>query len=93
MGYQKKVKMQQWKEREKDFSDYCPAEKRVHFFGKEVLHKMYGNKQCRKKKKKKLRRVNCADLMLIIYIKGSCYETPLYDHVLGNKRNGDKNEV
>jgi hypothetical protein len=23
----KKVKMQQWKEREKDFSDYCPAEK------------------------------------------------------------------
>ncbi len=29
--------------------------------------------------------------MLIIYIKGSCYETPLYGHVLGN--NGDKDKV
>jgi hypothetical protein len=86
----KKVKMQQWKEREKDFSDYCPAEKRMHFFGNEVLHKMYGKEQCRKKKR---RRVICIKLMLIIYIKASCYETPLYDHVLGNKRNGDKNDV
>ena len=24
--------------------------------------------------------------MLIIYIKGSCYETPLYGHVLGDRR-------
>jgi hypothetical protein len=74
----------------KGFSDYCPAEKRMHFFDNEVLRKMYGKEQCRKKKR---RRVNCANLMLIIYIKGSCYETPLYDHVLGNKWNGDKNEV
>ncbi len=29
----------------------------------------------------------------IIYIKGSCYETPLYDHVLGDKRYSDKDEV
>ena len=50
MGHQK-VKMQQWKDREKDFSDYCPAEKRVHFFGNEVLRKMYGKEQCRKKKR------------------------------------------
>jgi hypothetical protein len=74
MGYQK-VKMQQWKEREKDFSDYCLAKRRAHFFGNEVLRKM-----C----------VNCAKLMPIIYIKGNCYETPLYGHVLGEKRNGYK---
>jgi hypothetical protein len=30
--------------------------------------------------------------MPIIYVKGSCYETPLYDHVLGNKRDGDKDK-
>jgi hypothetical protein len=24
--------------------------------------------------------------MPIIYVKGSCFETPLYDHVLGDKR-------
>jgi hypothetical protein len=29
----------------------------------------------------------------IIYVKGSCYETPLYDHVLGDKRDSDKDEV
>jgi hypothetical protein len=29
-------------------------------------------------------------LMPIIYVKGSCFETPLYDHVPGNKRDGDK---
>jgi hypothetical protein len=89
-GLSKKVETQQWKEREKDFSDYCPAEKRIHFFGNEVLRKMYGKEQCRKRKQ---RGVNCANLMLIICIKGSYYERPLYDHVLGNKRNSDKNEV
>jgi hypothetical protein len=89
MGYQK-VKTQQWKEWERDFPDYCPAEKRVHFFGDEVLRKMCGKEQCQKKKQKM---VNCVKLMLIIYIKGICYETPLYCHVLGNKPNGDKNKV
>jgi hypothetical protein len=54
MGHQK-VKMQQLKEREKNLSDYCPAEKSVHFFSNEVLRKMYGKEQCRKEK---LRRVN-----------------------------------
>jgi hypothetical protein len=66
------------------------GKKRMHFFGNEVLRKMCGKEQCRKKK---LKRANCVKLMLIIYIKGSCYETPLYGHVLGNKWNGDKNEV
>jgi hypothetical protein len=89
MGHQK-VKMQQWKEREKDFSDYCPAEKSVHFFGNEVLRKMYGKEQCRNERQK---RVNCAKLLAIIYIKGNCYETPLYDHVLGDKRDSDKDKV
>jgi hypothetical protein len=75
MGYQK-VKTQQWKEQEKDSSDYCSAEKKGAFFRqkKEVLRKMCGKEQCRRKKQK---RVNCVKLMLIIYIKGSCYETPL----------------
>jgi len=31
--------------------------------------------------------------MPIIYIKGSCYETPLYDLVLGDKRDRDKDKV
>ncbi len=60
------------------------------FFWQEVLRKMYGKEQCRKERQK---RVNCAKLMPIIYIKGSCYETPLYDHVLGDRRDGDKDEV
>ncbi len=30
--------------------------------------------------------------MTIIYVKGSCFETPLYDHVPGNKRDGDKDK-
>ncbi len=34
-----------------------------------------------------------AKLMPIICVKGSCFETPLYDHVLGNKRDGDKDRV
>ncbi len=31
-----------------------------------------------------------AKLMPIICVKGSCFETPQYDHVPGNKRDGDK---
>ncbi len=36
--------------------------------------------------RKSRKRVKFLKLMLIIYIKGSCYETPLYGHVLGDKR-------
>jgi hypothetical protein len=32
-------------------------------------------------------------LVPIVYTKGSCYETPLYDHVLGDKQDSDKDEV
>jgi hypothetical protein len=85
----KKVKLQQWKER-KRISQIINQQKKCAFFRQEVLRKMYGKEQYRKEKQK---RVNCIKLVPIIYIKGSCYETPLYDHVLGDKRDGDKDEV
>jgi hypothetical protein len=53
MSYQK-VKTQQCKEREKDFSDYCPAKRRVHFFGNEVLPKMCGKSNAGRKSRKGL---------------------------------------
>jgi hypothetical protein len=31
--------------------------------------------------------------MPIICVKGSCFETPLYVHVLGTKRDGDKDRL
>ncbi len=31
--------------------------------------------------------------MPVIYVKGSYFETPLYDYVLGDKWHGDKDEV
>ncbi len=61
--------------------------KKLAFFGNEVLQKMYRKEQCQERKAK---RVNCEKLMPIIYVKGSCFETALYDHVLGDKRRGDK---
>jgi len=48
-----KVKMQQLKEREKNFSDYCPIivrQKKGAFFRQGVLRKMCGKEQCRKEK-------------------------------------------
>jgi hypothetical protein len=51
-----KVKMQQWKEREKGFLRLLSGRKSVHFSGKKVLRKMYGKEQCRKENQK---RVNC----------------------------------
>ncbi len=42
-----------------------------------------GKKQ---RRKIKAERVNCKNYMPMIYVKGSCFETPLYGHVLGNKR-------
>jgi hypothetical protein len=44
---------------------------------------MYGK---RAMKKRRARMVNCKIKMPIIYVKGGCFETPLYVHVLGNKR-------
>jgi hypothetical protein len=51
---------------------------------------MYGKEQCRKRKAEK---GYSQKLMPIIYVKGSCYESPLYDHVLGDKGDSDKDEV
>ncbi len=89
MGYQKS-KNATMERAGKGFLRLLSGRKRVHFFGKGYCVKMYGKEQCRKEKQK---RVNCIKLVPIIYIKGSCYETPLYDHVLGDKRDSDKDEV
>jgi hypothetical protein len=78
--------MQQWKGSLRLLS----GRKSVHFFGKNYCVKMYEKERGRKEKQK---RVNCIKLVPIIYIKGSCYETPLYDHMLGYKRYGDKDGV
>jgi hypothetical protein len=51
---------------------------------------MYGKEQCRERKAEK---GYLQKLMSIICIKGSCYETPLYDHVLGDKQDSDKDKV
>jgi hypothetical protein len=37
----------------KDFLDYCPAEKSMHFFRQRILQKMYGKEQYRERKAKK----------------------------------------
>jgi hypothetical protein len=48
----KKVKCKQWKEREKDFSDYCPAKKGA-FFRQGVLHKNVGERAMPERKAEK----------------------------------------
>ena len=72
----------------KGFLRLLSGKGRVHFSAIKCCTKC-AKKQCRKEKQK---RVNYVNLMPIIYIKGSCYETPLYGHVLGDKRNGDKRQ-
>jgi hypothetical protein len=62
----------------------------MHFFGNRILPKMYRKEQLRKRKAKK---GSLQKLVPIIYVKGSCYKTPLYDHVLGNKWDSDNDEV
>ncbi len=59
---------------------------RVHFSAKKCCVKCAKKAMPEEKAEKgKLRK-----LMPIIYIKGNCYETPLYGHVLGDKWNCDK---
>ncbi len=79
--------MQKLKRAGKGFLRLFSGRKRVLFFGKKYCVKMYGKEQYRKKDGKGLQK-----LMPIVYIKGR-YETPLYDHVLGDKRDSDKDEV
>ncbi len=71
-------------------SQIVSGRKRMHFFGDKILQKMDRKEQCRKRKGRKglLKK-----LVPIIYVKESCYETPLYDHVLGDKMDSDKDEV
>ncbi len=65
------------KRAEKRISRVIVQQRKSTFFGEEVWHKC-AKKQCREEKKK---RVNYVNLMPITFIKGSCYETPLYGHV------------
>ncbi len=78
------------KSEKRDFLDYYPAEKSMHFFGKGYCEKCMGKEQYRERKAKKgyLRK-----LMPIIYVEGSCFEAPLHDHVPSNKRDSDKDRV
>ncbi len=52
MGHQK-VKMQQWKEREKGFLRLLSGRKSVHFFGDKILRKMYWKKNLSERKAEK----------------------------------------
>jgi hypothetical protein len=73
----------------KDFRIDDQQKKGVHFFGKGYCEKCTGMKQRRKRRAKK---VNCKFKMPIIFIKGSCVETPLYTMCWINE-DGDKGQV
>jgi hypothetical protein len=64
--------------------------KNVYFFGKGYFEKCKRKEQQRKRR---ARRVKCKIKMPITCVKGSCFETPLYVLVLGNKRDGDKDRL
>jgi hypothetical protein len=74
---------------EKDFRIDDQQKKGVHFFSKGYCEKCTGMKQRRKRRAKK---VYCKMKMPIIFITGSCVETPLYTMCWVNK-NGDKGRV
>jgi hypothetical protein len=59
----------------KDFG-WMTGKKGGAFFRQGVLRKMCGKEAVKKKKEQK--RVNCKIKMPMIFVKGSCYETPLY---------------
>ena len=81
--------MWQRRKRERGFSGWWLAEKRGAFFRQGVLRKMYGYEVVEEKKSKK---IYCKIEMPIIFIKGSCVETPLYTMCWVNK-DGDKGQV
>jgi hypothetical protein len=66
----------------KGFLDCDQQKKGVHFFGKGNCKKCTGMKQRRKRRTKK---VYCKIKMPIIFIKGSCVETPLYTMCLAGR--------
>jgi hypothetical protein len=59
------------------------------FSAKDVAKNVRERSNAGKEKQKGL----IAKLMPKICVKGSCFKTPLYDHVPGNKRDGDKDRV
>jgi hypothetical protein len=59
------------------------------FSARDVAKNLGEKRNERKGKQKGL----IAKLMPVICVKESCFETPLYDHVPGNKRDGDKDRV
>ena len=61
----------------------------MHFFGKGNCKKCTGMRQRRKRRAK---RVYCKSKMPIIFIKGSCVETPLYTMCWINE-DGDKGQA
>ncbi len=65
------------------------GKKEVHFFGRGYCEKCTGMKQQGKEKQKK---VNHKIEVQIIFIKGSCVETPLYTMCWINK-DGDKGQL
>jgi hypothetical protein len=90
MGHQKS-KNATIKRAKKGFLRLLSGSTRVHFFGKEYC--MIDNVRERAMPEREAEKVNCLKLVPIIYIEGSCYETPLYDHVLGDKWDSDKDKV
>jgi hypothetical protein len=75
---------------ERGFWIKLAGRKECAFFRQRMLRKMYGKEAMKEEKSKKGK---LQKLMPIIYVKGSCFETPLYDQVPGNKRDSDKDRV
>ncbi len=73
----------------KDFGLMISRKKGVHFFGKRYCEKCTNVKQRRKRRAKK---VDCKFEMPIIFIEGSCVETPLYTMCWINE-DSDKGQV
>ncbi len=72
----------------KRISQIIVRQRKGTFFGKEVLHKCAKSNAGRKNRKG----INHVKLMPIIFIKGSCYETPLCGQVRSDKQDGDKGQ-
>jgi len=66
----------------RNFLDQCPAEKECAFFRQGMFRKMYGKEQNQKEEQK--------GLSAKIYANNLCQRK--YDHVLGNKGDGDKDK-
>jgi hypothetical protein len=79
--------MQQWKEQERGFLRLLFGRKSMHFSAIRYCKKCTGKSNAEKKSRK--------GLIAKISANNLCQrnETPLYDHVLGDKRDSDKDKV